>query len=59
MSSRKYDFSDILAHTVVVSRKKVNSAKNTICDIFELNSSRCEFSDILAQTIVISRKNVK
>ena len=32
-NSRKYEFCDILAHTVVISRKTVKSAKNTICDI--------------------------
>ena len=59
MKSRRYDFSDILAHAVVISRKTVKSAKNTICDTCALNSQSYEISDILGHTIVISSKTVK
>ena len=33
-NSRRYEFSDIFVQNLVRSRKTVNSAKNTICDIF-------------------------
>ena len=32
-NSWRYEFSDIFAHTVVISRKTVKSGKNTFCDI--------------------------
>ena len=38
LSSPRYDFSDSLAHTVVINRKTVKSAKNTICDTAPLTS---------------------
>ena len=55
---RTHEFFEIFAHTVVISRKTVKSAKNMICDSSE-NSRRYVFSDIFAHTVVISRKTVK
>ena len=52
-------FSDNFAHTVVISRKTVKSAKKTLCDIRAQNSWRYEFCDISAHTVVINRKTVK
>ena len=52
-------FVDIFAQTVVISRRAVKSAKNTICDTCAQNSRRYEFCDIFAHTVVISRKTVK
>ena len=49
----------VSANTVVISRKTVKSAKNTICDISAQISRRYEFCDIFAHTFVISRKTVK
>ena len=56
---RRYEFSDIFAHTIVINRKTVNSAKNTFCDTCAQNSWRYEFCDIFTHTVVISRKTVK
>ena len=36
-NSRINEFGDIFAHTVVIGRKTVKSAKNTICDICAQN----------------------
>ena len=58
-NSRSYDFSEISVHTVVIDRKTVKEAKNTICDTCVLNSRSYEFSDIKAPTLVRSRKTVK
>ena len=52
-------FCDILYHTVVISRKSVKSAKNTICDICAHNSLRYEFCDNFAHTVVFRHKTVK
>ena len=52
-------FFKFFAHTVVISRKTVKSAKNTICDICAHNSWRYEFCDIFSHTVVLSRKTVK
>ena len=38
LNSRTHKFSDISAHTVVKSRKKVNSAIDTISDTCAMNS---------------------
>ena len=43
-NSRRNDFFDIFAHTVVISHKTVKSAKSTICDTCDENSRRYEFS---------------
>ena len=56
---RRYEFCDIFAHTVVIRRKTVKSAKNTICDTCRQNSRRYELCDIFVHTVVISRKMVK
>ena len=56
---RRYEFSDISGHTVVLSRKMVKEAKKTICDTCALKVRRYEFSDILGHTVVIIRKMVK
>ena len=53
------NFFDIFAHTVVISRKTVKSAKKTICDTCAQNSRRYEFRDNFAHTVVISQKTVK
>ena len=58
-NSRRDQFSDIFAHTVVLSRKNVKSAKNTIWDICAHNSWSYEFCDIFVYRVVISRKTVK
>ena len=55
----RYEFSDILGLTVVISCKTVKLAKNTICDTCALKLGGYEFSDILGQNVVISRKTVK
>ena len=52
-------FSAISTHIVVVSRKTVKYAKNTICDTCALNWKRYEFSDISPNIVLISRKTVK
>ena len=52
LNSGRYEFFDILANTVVISRKAVKSAKNTICDTCALNSRSYDFSDILAHTTI-------
>ena len=44
---------------VVISRKTVKLAKNTIFDTCAENSRRYEFCDIFAHTVLISRKTVK
>ena len=53
--SQSFEFFDIFAYTVVISRETVKSPKNTIFDTCEQNSWRYEFSDIFAHTVVISR----
>ena len=58
-NSLRYQFSDILLHTVVISRKTVKSVEITICDSCAQNSQKHESSDILAYTVVLSRKTVK
>ena len=47
------------AHTVIISRKTVKSAKNTICDTCALNFRRYEIFEVLAHTVLLSRKMVK
>ena len=47
------------AHTVVISRKTVKSAKTTVCDICAHNSWRYEFCNIISHTVVFSHKTVK
>ena len=46
-------------HTVVISRKTLKSAKNTICDTCEKISRRYEFCDMFANIVEISRRTVK
>ena len=58
LKSRRYESSDILTLTVVMSRKKVKYARNTICDSCSLKSRRYEFSDISTH-VVKSLKAVK
>ena len=58
-NSRRYEFFDIFAHTVVINRKTVKSAMNTICDNRAQIPRRYDFSDIFARTVVISRKAFK
>ena len=52
-------FFDNLAHTVVISRKRANSARNTIFDTCAQNSRRYDFCDIFDDTVLISDKTVK
>ena len=52
-------FFDIFAYIVVISRKTVESAKNTICDFCAQISKKYEFCDIFANTVVKSCKKVK
>ena len=52
-------FCDILAYTVVVSRKTVKSTRNTIFDTCAQNSRRFEFCDIFDDTVLVSDKTVK
>ena len=49
----------IFAHTVVINRKTVNSARNSIFDTCAQNSRRFEFCDISDDTFLISDKTVK
>ena len=58
MNLQRYDITEILDHTVVISRKTVESARNTISVTWALNSRRYEISEISGHTIVISRKMV-
>ena len=58
-NSRTYDFCDYFSHTVVLKRKTVKWAKNSICDTYAQNSRRYEFCDIFAHTVVKSRKTIK
>ena len=46
LNLRRYEISEILGHTVVISRKTVKSAQNTICDTWALNSRSYEISEI-------------
>ena len=55
--SKKYEFCDIFASTVVKSCKKVKSSKKTIYDTCAQNSWSYVFCYILAHTVVINRKN--
>ena len=48
----------MFAQTVVLSRKTVKSAKNTIFDTCAQNSNRDEFCDIFLHTVVIRSKTV-
>ena len=50
-NSRRYEFCDSFAHTVVISRTTVKSAKKTICDTCAQNSGRYEFCDIFLITL--------
>ena len=59
LNSRRYDIFKVFAHTVVISRKTVKWAGNTICDTCGLNSWRYGIFEVLAHTVVISRKTVK
>ena len=52
-------FFKFFAHTVVIIRKKVKSANNTICDTCAQNSRGYEFSEIFVQSLVRSSKTVK
>ena len=55
----KYEFSDISGHTVVISRKTVKYAENTICNTCAMKPQRYEFSEIQTHTVVISGKTIK
>ena len=69
--SNSYEIFEVLANTVVISRKTVilrtvvisretvKWAKNRICDSCALNSQSYEIFDVLANKVVISRKTVK
>ena len=57
-NSRRYEFCDIFAHTVVKNRKTVKSAKNTISNTCAQNSRRYEFCDTFAHTVVITVKRL-
>ena len=57
--SQKYEFCDFFVHKVLISRKTVKSAWNTICDIYAQNSRRYEFRESFAHTVPINRKTVK
>ena len=59
LNSRTYDIFEVLALTVVISRKMVKWAQNTICDACALNSRRYEIFEVFAHNVVISRKTVK
>ena len=54
--SWSFDFFDIFAYLVVISRKTEKSAKNTIFDICVQKSKKNEFCDIFANTVVKSCK---
>ena len=56
---KDFSFVTFLSHTVVISRKTVKSAKNTICDTCSQNSRRYEFFEIFAPKTVISRRTLK
>ena len=59
MNLQRYDITEILDHTVVISRKTVESARNMISVTWAVNSQRYEISQISGHTVVISRKKVK
>ena len=48
-----------LPHTIVISRKTVKWAENTICDTCALIWQRYELFEVVAHTVVISRETVK
>ena len=48
---------EVFLHTVIINRKTVKWAKNTICDTCALNSRRYEIFEILPHTVGISPKN--
>ena len=52
-------FVTFFAHTVVIRRKTVKSAKNTIFDTCAQKSRRYEFCDIFAHKFVRNRTTVK
>ena len=56
MNLRRYEFSYILAHRVIINRKTVKSAENTSCSG---NWRKYEFFDTLTHSVVISLKTVK
>ena len=58
MNWRSYNLTDISDHTVVIGRKTIKEAKNTIRDTYALNSRSYEFSDISAHTVLKSLKRV-
>ena len=58
-NSRRYEFCDLLTHTVRISRKMVRSHWNSICDTCVQISRSFEFFDNFAYIVVISRKTVK
>ena len=55
-TSGDISFVKFFSHTVVIIRKTVKSAKNTLCDTCAQNSRRYEFSHIFAHTVVITEK---
>ena len=54
-----WDLLNVLPHTVVISRKTVKWAENTICDTCALHSNRYYIFEILDHTNVINRKTGK
>ena len=57
LNSQRHEISEILGHTVVISRETVKSA-NRICHTWALNCQRYEISEILGHIVVIIRKSV-
>ena len=57
--SQRYEISEVVGHTVVISREMVKSAKKTICNTGALNSRTYEISEILVHTVEISLKTIK
>ena len=55
-TSGDMSFVNFFFHTVVIIRKTVKSAKNTIIDTCAQNSRRYEFSHLFAHTVVITEK---
>ena len=58
-NSRRYEFFDVSANNVIISRKTVKSSKNTICDLSAQISRRDEFCNIFSHTLVIRPKTAK
>ena len=53
-----YDIFEVLVHTIVISRKTVKWAENTICDTVHSTPGDMTFLKVFTHTVVTSRKTV-